>query len=241
MSEKNVSFPLIGTPAPEFVATTTQGEIHFPQDYKGKWVILFSHPADFTPVCTTEFMTFQSMYDDFRAYNCELVGLSIDSIHSHLAWLNAIQGYSWNGIENPTIEFPLIADIKMEVANKYGMLQGESDTHAVRAVFFISPEGTIKTILYYPSSLGRNFNEILRILVGLQKAEAEKVALPANWHPGKDVIVPPPGTCGAVRENKELAKQDGYDMKDWFLMFKKDTADYSKMAGCCSHAKKCKE
>ena len=161
MEERNVQqFPLIGTPAPEFIAQTTKGEIHFPDDYKGKWVILFSHPADFTPVCTTEFMTFASMHDEFKALNAELVGLSIDSIHSHLGWLDAIEGYSWNGIENPKVEFPLIADIKMDVANKYGMLQGESDTSAVRAVFFINPEGIVKTILYYPASLGRNLQKL---------------------------------------------------------------------------------
>lgn len=222
MTEKNVSIPLIGTPAPEFTAVTTQGEINYPQDYKGQWTILFSHPADFTPVCTTEFMTFASMHDEFRALNTELIGLSIDSIHSHLAWLRAIQGYTWNGIENPSVEFPLIADIKMEVANKYGMLQGESDTNAVRAVFFVDPEGIIKTILYYPSSLGRNFKEIKRILVGLQKAASDGVALPADWEPGKDVIVPPPGTCGAIRDRMELVKGEGYEMKDWFLTFKED-------------------
>ncbi len=220
--EKSVNFPLIGTPAPEFVATTTQGEIHFPQDYKGKWIILFSHPADFTPVCTTEFMTFASMHEEFRGLNTELVGLSIDSIYSHLGWLNAIKNYSWNGIEHPEIEFPVIADIKMDVANKYGMIQGESDTHAVRAVFFIDPNGVIKTILYYPASLGRNFHEIKRVLIGLQKSEKEGVALPANWEPGKDVIVPPPGSCGDIKDRLEMAKGEKYEMKDWFLTFKKD-------------------
>ncbi|MGI6545900.1 MAG: peroxiredoxin [Fastidiosipilaceae bacterium] len=220
--ENVVQFPLIGTKAPEFTATTTNGVINFPEDYKGKWVILFSHPADFTPVCTTEFMTFQSMYDEFLELNTELVGLSIDSIHSHLAWLNAIKGYSWNGIDNPSVKFPLIADLKMEVASKYGMLQGESDTSAVRAVFFIDPDSTIRTILYYPAALGRNFEEIKRIVVGLQKADKDSVALPANWEPGKDVIVPPPGTCGAIQERMELAKGEDYDMKDWFLTFRKD-------------------
>ncbi len=222
--EKTVNFPLIGTKAPSFVAQTTQGQINFPEDYKGKWAILFSHPADFTPVCTTEFMTFASMHEEFKALNTELVGLSIDSIHSHLAWLKSIQNYTWDGIEKPEVKFPLIADIKMDVANKYGMLQGESDTNAVRAVFFVNPEGIIKTILYYPASLGRNFAEIKRIIIGLQKAEAESVALPANWQPGKDVIVPPPGTCGAIKEREELVKNDGYEMKDWFLTFKKDEA-----------------
>ncbi|WP_459129359.1 peroxiredoxin [Guggenheimella bovis] len=220
---KTINFPLIGTKAPHFEATTTQGPISFPEDFAGKWIILFSHPADFTPVCTTEFMTFASMHEEFKSLNCELVGLSIDSIHSHLAWLSSIQGYTWEGIEKPQVKFPLIADIKMEVANLYGMLQGESDTSAVRAVFFVDPEGIVKTILYYPSSLGRNFKEIKRILLGLQKSEKDGVALPANWEPGKDVIVPPPGTCGAIQEIKEIAKGDGYEMKDWFLTFKKDS------------------
>ncbi len=224
MSDQNqqVSFPLIGTPAPEFTAKTTQGEIHFPNDFKGKWIVLFSHPSDFTPVCTTEFMTFQSMYEEFKAIDTQLVGLSIDSIHSHLGWINAISGYSWNGIDKPAIEFPVIADIKMEVAKLYGMLQGESDTSAVRAVFFIDPEGKIRTILYYPASLGRNFAEIKRIVLGLQKADAESVALPANWEPGKDVIMPPPSTCQEVSDRKMVARNDGYEMKDWFLTFKQD-------------------
>lgn len=222
MNQETVSFPLIGTPAPAFTAKTTQGDINFPADYKGKWIVLFSHPADFTPVCTTEFMTFASMHDEFRALNTELVGLSIDSIHAHLGWLHSIRQMSWNGIEKPRVEFPVIADLKMEVARKYGMLQGESDTNAVRAVFFIDPKGTIRTILYYPAALGRNFDEIKRILIGLQKADAEHVALPADWRPGKDVIVPSPGTCGAIEERFELVKNDGYDMKDWFLTFRKD-------------------
>ncbi|MDO5018097.1 MAG: peroxiredoxin [Lagierella massiliensis] len=223
MEEQNVQqFPLIGTPAPKFVAQTTQGTINFPEDYKGKWVILFSHPADFTPVCTTEFMTFASMQEEFKALNTELVGLSIDSIHSHLAWLDAIENYSWNGIENPKVEFPVIADIKMDVANKYGMIQGESDTSAVRAVFFINPKGIVKTILYYPASLGRNFDELKRIVLGLQKSEKDDVALPADWEPGKDVIVPAPATRDEIRARKDLVKEDGYEMKDWFLTFKND-------------------
>lgn len=220
--DKEVNFPVIGTTAPSFEAITTQGPIKFPEDYKGSWVILFSHPADFTPVCTTEFMTFASMQEEFHGLNTKLVGLSIDSIHSHIAWLTAIRGYTWEGIEKPEITFPVIADLKMDVARKYGMLQGESDTAAVRAVFFVDPDSKIRTILYYPSSLGRNFEEIKRILIGLQKADKEKVALPANWKPGKDVIVPPPGTCGALKERIELSKNEGYEMKDWFLTFRKD-------------------
>ncbi|MGI6578695.1 MAG: peroxiredoxin [Saccharofermentanales bacterium] len=228
-NDKNISeevrqeFPLIGRPAPKFTAVTTHGEINFPDDYKEKWVILFSHPADFTPVCTTEFMTFAKMHEEFQALNTELVGLSIDSVYAHLGWVNAIKDYSWNGIENPEVKFPIIDDVKMEVANKYGMLQGESDTAAVRAVFFVDPEGIIRTILYYPASLGRNFNEIKRIIIGLQKSDAEEVALPANWHPGDDVIVPPPLTTdGIAKRVEEVKGKDEYEQLDWYLTFKKD-------------------
>ena len=225
--DNTVSFPLIGNEAPSFEVNTTHGMIKFPEDYEGKWVVLFSHPSDFTPVCTTEFMTFAKMHEEFAELNTELVGLSIDSLFSHLAWVNAIEGYTWEDIEHPEVKFPVIADIKMEVANKYGMVQGESDTSAVRAVFFIDPRGIVRTILYYPASLGRNFAEIKRILLGLQLSEKENVALPANWEPGKDVIVPPPGTQAALKERVELVKSDSddryeYDMKDWYLTFRKD-------------------
>lgn len=220
--ENVYSFPIIGRPAPEFVANTTHGKINFPADYEGKWVILFSHPADFTPVCTTEFMTFASMHDEFKELNAELVGLSIDSVHAHLGWVEAIKGYTWGDIKNPEVKFPIIDDVKMEVATKYGMLQGESDTAAVRAVFFIDPKGIMRTILYYPASLGRNFAEIKRILIGLQKHDKDKVALPANWEPGKDVILPPPTETSQIKERIEVGKEDGYKQLDWYLTFKED-------------------
>ena len=141
--------PLIGENAPSFKAKTTQGEINFPEDYAGKWVILFSHPADFTPVCTTEFMTFASMIGEFKSLNTELIGLSVDSIYAHIAWLRKIQELEWKGMKNIEVTFPLIEDIKMDVANKFGMIQpGQSNTQAVRAVFVIDPEGKIRTILY---------------------------------------------------------------------------------------------
>lgn len=221
--EKTTNFPLIGKPAPQFKANTTHGVINFPEDYKGKWVILFSHPADFTPVCTTEFMTFSSMYDEFKSLNTELVGLSIDSVHAHLGWVRSMRNYSWNGIEKPEIQFPIIDDIKMVVANKYGMIQGESDTNAVRAVFFIDPNGIMRTILYYPASLGRNFSEIKRVIIGLQKNDSDKVALPANWEPGKDVILPPPTEDSKIDERiSDANKSDDIEMVDWYLTFKKD-------------------
>ena len=222
--ESNVQnrMPLIGDIAPSFKAVTTQGNISFPEDYKGKWVILFSHPADFTPVCTTEFMTFASMADEFKAMNTELVGLSVDSLYAHIAWLRKIQELSWNGKEHVEVKFPLIEDIRMEVANKYGMIQpGQSNTQAVRAVFVIDPESKIRLILYYPLSTGRNFDEIKRIIQALQKADAENVATPADWRPGDDVIVPTAGSCGTAKERMDNQTDDQYCL-DWFMCFKRE-------------------
>ena len=216
-----VRIPLIGEKAPSFEAMTTQGKISFPDDYKGKWVILFSHPADFTPVCTTEFMTFASMEEEFKALNCELIGLSIDSNFSHIAWLRTIkEKIKFRDMENVEVKFPLIADLKMEVAKKYGMVQpAASDTQAVRAVFFIDPEGTIRALVYYPLSNGRNFDEIKRLLIAMQTSDKFKVATPADWRPGEKVIVPPPGSCGQATERVAGAGKD-YECQDWFLCFK---------------------
>ena len=220
--EERIQMPLIGDKAPAFRAITTQGEINFPEDYKGKWVILFSHPADFTPVCTTEFMTFASMIDEFRALNTELIGLSVDSLYSHIAWLRKIQELEWKGMRNVEVTFPLIEDIRMEVASKYGMIQpGASNTQAVRAVFVIDPEGLVRTILYYPLSTGRNFQEIKRIIIALQKADSDNVATPADWIPGEDTIVPTAGSCGTARERMESKEGDMYCL-DWFLCFRKE-------------------
>ena len=214
--------PLIGDDAPSFTAVTTQGTINLPQDYKGKWVILFSHPADFTPVCTTEFMTFGSMMEEFKAINTELVGLSVDSLYSHIAWLRKIQELEWKGKNHIEVKFPLIEDIRMEVANMYGMIQpGQSTTQAVRAVFIIDPKGKIRTILYYPLSTGRNFDEIKRIVLALQKADADNCATPADWRPGDDVIVPTAGSCGTAKERVESKDPSMYCL-DWFLCFKKE-------------------
>ncbi len=216
------SMPLIGDPAPSFKAVTTQGDINFPEDYKGKWVILFSHPADFTPVCTTEFMTFAAMAKEFEDLNTELIGLSVDSIYAHIAWLRNIQDLEWKDYKNLKVNFPLIEDIKMDVANKYGMIQpGQSNTQAVRAVFVVDPKGIIRTILYYPLSMGRNFDELKRIIQALQKADADKVATPADWRPGDDVVIPTPGACGPVQERIDNLPDDAYCL-DWYLCFKKD-------------------
>ena len=223
MEEESTRMPLIGDEAPSFKATTTQGEINFPKDYKGKWVVLFSHPADFTPVCTTEFMTFATMEDEFRELNTELIGLSIDGIHAHIAWLRTIkEKIEYKGMKDVEVNFPVIADIKMEVAKKFGMVQpGASDTQAVRAVFIIDPKNKVRAILYYPLSNGRNMDEVKRLVIAMQKSDAEQIATPANWQPGDDVIIPPPGSCGMAKERVETKEDDKYCL-DWFICFKKD-------------------
>jgi peroxiredoxin (alkyl hydroperoxide reductase subunit C) len=213
--------PRIGDKAPAFKAVTTQGEISFPEQYKGNWVILFSHPADFTPVCTSEFMTFASLEGKFAEANCKLVGLSIDGLYSHIAWLRTIKDkIQYKGMEDIEVTFPLIEDISMNIARKYGMIQpGESLTQAVRAVFVIDPEGVIRAIIYYPLSLGRNFDELLRIVIALQTSDAFQVATPADWRPGDDVIVPPAGSCGVAKDRMEA--KDEMTCYDWFFCTKK--------------------
>lgn len=216
------SMPRIGDKAPEFKAKTTQGDINFPSDYKGKWTILFSHPADFTPVCTSEFMTFASMNKEFEDLNCQLVGLSVDGLYSHIAWLRTIkEKIEYKGMKDVDVTFPLIEDIGMEVAKRYGMIQpGENATQAVRAVFFIDAKGVIRTIIYYPLAVGRNFDEIRRVLIALQTADNFSVALPADWRPGDDVIVPTAGSCG-VAKNRMDGAEEGVTCHDWFFCTKK--------------------
>ena len=216
-NEVNV-MPRIGEKAPAFEAVTTQGKINFPSDFKGKWKILFSHPADFTPVCTSEFMTFGKMADEFEALNCQLIGLSVDGLYSHIAWLRTIKDkIEYKGMKNIEIHFPLIDDVSMKVAKLYGMIQpGESETSAVRAVFFIDPKDTIRTIMYYPLALGRNFDEIKRVLIGLQTVDNFGVALPADWRPGDEVIVPTAGSCGVAKERVE-DKSGAIHCYDWFF------------------------
>ena len=218
--------PRIGDPAPDFTAVTTQGDINFPGDYEGSWVILFSHPADFTPVCTSEFMTFASMEDEFAELNTKLVGLSIDGLYSHIAWLRTIkEKITFRDMQNVEVKFPLIEDITMEIAQKYGMIMpGEDSTKAVRAVFVIDPKGMIRTIIYYPLSLGRNFDELKRVIVALQTADALSIATPADWRPGERVIVPPAGSCGTAQDRVE-GKEEGVTCEDWFFCTKEVTEE----------------
>jgi peroxiredoxin (alkyl hydroperoxide reductase subunit C) len=187
----------------------------------GNWVNFFSHPADFTPVCTSEFMTFATLEDKFEKANCKLVGLSVDGLYSHIAWLRTIkEKIEYKGMKNVEVKFPLIEDITMEVAKKYGMIQpGESSTKAVRAVFVIDPKAIIRAIIYYPLSVGRNFDELYRVVIALQTADAFAVATPADWRPGDDVIVPTAGSCGVAKERMENRKD--MTCHDWFFCTKK--------------------
>ncbi|MBQ2747650.1 MAG: peroxiredoxin [Firmicutes bacterium] len=222
MTENIVRLPLIGDKAPEFTALTTKGTVNFPEDYAGKWVLFFSHPSDFTPVCTTEFMTMASMKDEFDAMNVELLGLSVDSLYSHIAWLRKIEELEWNGIKNVKIDFPVIADLNTKVSTKYGMLQPNvSSTQAVRAVFVIDPEGIIRSIVYYPLTTGRNFDEIKRMIIALQKADRVHCSTPANWQPGDDLIIPTPVTVMEAEAGMASTNEDEYAL-DWFLRFRKD-------------------
>ena len=205
----NTVMPRIGDQAPDFNALTTIGELKFSDYNKSSWVILFSHPADFTPVCTTEMIGFATEGDFWKNHQTKILGLSIDSIHAHIAWVNAVKEKT--GV---LFNFPIIADLDMKVAKLYGMLQpGESETAAVRAVFFIDPTGKIRLIMYYPLNIGRNMAEIKRVLLALQTSDEHKVAMPLNWMPGDKVIVPAPKTLEALEERKN----SNLEMVDWYL------------------------
>ena len=213
--------PRIGDKAPAFKAKTTQGDMDFPKQYEGQWVILFSHPADFTPVCTSEFLTFAVLEQQFAEANCKLVGLSIDGLYSHIAWLRTIQEkISYKGHKNVEVKFPLIDDISMNVAKLYGMIHpGEAATQAVRAVFFIDPKGIIRAIIYYPQSLGRTFDELYRALIAMQTADEFGIATPADGRPGDDVIVSPAASCSSAK-NRMDGKEDMV-CQDWFFCQRK--------------------
>jgi len=209
---ETIGLPLLGGKAPDFEAVTTQGTLRL-SDFEGSWLVLFSHPADFTPVCTTEFMAFSEIYDELRKRNTQLLGLSVDSVSSHIAWIRNVEEKM--GVKIP---FPIIADLNKEVSMLFGMIHpAQSKTETVRCVFIIDPEGIVRTILYYPLTTGRNMQEILRIIDALQTTDEHKVATPANWKLGDPVVVPPPGTT----EQAEERVKEGYDCKDWYLCFKK--------------------
>lgn len=207
--------PLLGEKIEDRKVKTTHGIINFPKDYEGKWVVLFSHPADFTPVCTTEFVAFQKRADEFKKLNCELIGLSIDQVFSHIKWVEWIKEKL--GVE---ITFPIIADDNGEIAKSFGMISPAKGTNTVRAVFIIDPKGILRLVLYYPQEVGRNIDEILRALKALQVSDANGVALPANWPNneliGDKVIIPP---ASDVKTAQERVKK--YECFDWWFCYKK--------------------
>lgn len=218
MENEKKGMPLLGDMFPIMTVQTTRGQINLPGDYKGKWFVLFSHPADFTPVCTTEFVAFQERYDKFRALNCELIGLSVDQVFAHLKWEEWIKDNM--GVE---IEFPIIADTGA-VADTLGIVHPGKGTNTVRAVFIVDPEGKFRIIFYYPQELGRNMEEILRALEGMQVSDANKVAMPANWPINerlKDrVIVPPATSVDMMKDRLAKAEAGEHECYDWWLCHK---------------------
>jgi len=217
---------VIGEKFPEVEVVTTHGKIKLPEHFKGKWWILFSHPADFTPVCTTEFVEFARMYSKFKEINAELIGLSIDQVFSHIKWVEWIKEKL--GVEIP---FPIIADDQGELAKKLGMISPYKGTNTVRAVFIMDPEGTIRAIIYYPQELGRNITEIYRAVLGLQTSDKNKVAIPANWYVdklewksssivGNDVIIPPASSIEEKKKREESAKKKEIECFDWWFCHK---------------------
>ena len=212
---------LIGDIAPAFTANTTNGPIKFPEDFRGRWVILFSHPMDFTPVCTTEFLSFQSMINDFQELDTVIIGLSVGAISSHLAWFRSIHDeINFKDWKNVDITFPVIADIDLHVSKLYGMIHpNTSETKTVRTVFIIDPNSIIRTILYYPQTTGRNIKEIKRILIALQTTDAFKVSTPADWIPGTPVIEPSPQTTNDLKKRINNTNKN-IDVQSWYLAFK---------------------
>jgi peroxiredoxin (alkyl hydroperoxide reductase subunit C) len=208
-------FPLIGDQLPEMEVQTTHGKMKLPDNFSGKWFILFSHPADFTPVCTTEFVAFAKRHEEFRKLNCELIGLSIDQVFSHIKWIEWIEEKL--GVE---IQFPVIADDTGKVAKKLGMIHPGAGTSTVRAVFLVDPKAVIRLILFYPASVGRNMDEILRVVKAFQVSDENKVAMPANWPNNElmkdEVIIPPPSDIKTAKERR--GKPNCYD---WWLCHKK--------------------
>jgi peroxiredoxin (alkyl hydroperoxide reductase subunit C) len=202
------SIPRINEQAPDFEAKSTHGQLKL-SDFKGKWVVLFSHPADFTPVCTTEFVAFANNSEEFKKRGAQLIGLSVDSVPAHIAWIRNIEEHF-----KVKIDFPVVADLDTRVAQKYGLIHpSASETATVRAVFIIDPQQKIRALIYYPMTCGRNIDEVLRALDALQTADANACATPANWRKGEQVVVPPPQTT----EDAEKRMQSDYDVTDWYF------------------------
>ena len=214
-----MGIPLLGERFPEMEVQTTHGKMLLPDQFKGKWFVFFSHPADFTPVCTTEFVAFQKRYDEFQELDCELIGLSIDQVFSHIKWVEWIKEKL-----DVEIKFPIIADDTGEVSKKLGLIHPGKGTNTVRAVFIVDPNGTIRAILYYPQELGRNIDEILRMVRGFQTSDKNRVAIPANWPNneliGDKVIIPPATDEVTAKKRLEMAKEGDIECFDWWFCYK---------------------
>jgi len=217
---KNSYFPMLGENAPSFIGESTTGTINFPEDYKGSWTILFSHPADFTPVCSTELLELAALQDDFNKIGVKLVVLSTDAISSHVQWVSSIETIRYKNREPVKIKFPLLADENLEISKKYGMIQPDSDSRKdVRGVFIIDPSNKIRAIIYYPMTIGRNFDEIKRAVIALQTADSNNVLIPANWNPGDDVLVRL--IKGEYNDNTLKPNDKDVSQLIWYMTFKK--------------------
>jgi peroxiredoxin 2/4 len=218
---KDVHIPLIGESAPSFTAESTQGKIKFPEDYYGKWKILFSHPAAFTAVCTTEILELAELQDDMDKLNTKILVLSADGLNSHLEWIKSMESIRYKGRNPVQVKFPLISDVSLEISRKYGMLHSySSTTKDVRGVFIVDPDDKIRAIFFYPMNLGRNLDEIKRVITGLQQADKGNVLIPADWQPGQDVLLPSPKTTDDARKMSERKDPDLTEIT-WYLWFKK--------------------
>jgi len=219
--ESAIRLPLIGERAPSFEATTTQGKIKFPDDYYGKWKILFSHPADFTPVCTSEMIELANSQEEFKKLNTAIIAISTDGLNSHIEWTKSIETLDYKDHKNIKIDFPLVADVSLDVSKKYGMLHPtSSSTKDIRGIFIIDPDNKIRALFYYPSSTGRNIEEIKRTLIALQLHDKENVNTPANWELTDDVLIKSPKSRADAE--KLRAKKDS-DLKEvtWYMWLKK--------------------
>ena len=218
---QNTGGPLVSGYAPSFTAESTQGKINFPDDYYSKWKILFSHPSDFTPVCTTELLSLAALQEDFKKLNTALIVISTDGLNSHIEWVKSMESMNYNGLGNNKFNFPIVSDANLAISKKYHILQSDSASHKdIRAVFFIDPSNNIRAMFYYPSSVGRNMEEIKRTLIALQIDDKYDVLTPANWHPGDDVMIHSPSS---IAEADKLRAKNSSNLREftWYMWFKK--------------------
>jgi peroxiredoxin (alkyl hydroperoxide reductase subunit C) len=216
-------FPMIGDNAPAFTAESTTGTINFPADYGNKWKILFSHPADFTPVCTSEILELANSQSDFDKLDSKIVVLSVDNVDNHVQWVKSMETLKYKNREPVKIKFPLVADKNLVISKEYGMIQpNTSSTKDVRGVFIIDPKNKIRAIFFYPMEIGRNLEEIERALLALQTSEKEHVLTPANWEPGGDVLMPFDKSNSTATKSTS-ADDDNYYQVAWYMQFKKST------------------